>query len=296
MGTHNGSLAEEMEVPQHAYAGPQGRVRALILSGYGLNCDYETEHAFRLAGAEPERVHINDLIAGYARLSDFHIMAFIGGFAWADDHGAGVILATKLRHHLGEELLRFVDQGRYVIGICNGFQALVNLGLLPGFATSGFKREVALTYNDSGNFRNEWVRLRIEDSPCVFTKGITRIDLPIRHAQGKFVVHPDILARLQEGHQIVLRYAREDGRPAKGKFPWNPNGSVDDIAGICNPTGRIFGLMPHPEAFCSMTNHPDWTRMLWKAPVEEREALARGEGAGVKIFRNVVRSAEKALL
>ena len=134
------------------------------------------------------------------------------------------------------------------------------------------------------------------ESPCVFTKGITRIDLPIRHAQGKFVVHPDILARLQEGHQIVLRYAREDGRPAKGKFPWNPNGSVDDIAGICNPTGRIFGLMPHPEAFCSMTNHPDWTRMLWKAPVEEREALARGEGAGVKIFRNVVRSAEKALL
>jgi phosphoribosylformylglycinamidine synthase len=272
-------------------AAEDGSVRALILTGYGLNCDYETEYALRIGGATPQRVHVNDLISGRARLDDFQIMAFIGGFAWADDHGAGVVLATKLRHHLGWELLQFVADGRLVIGICNGFQALVNLGLLPGFDAGQFRREVALTYNDSGNFRNQWVHLQAADSPCVFTRGIERIDLPVRHAEGKFVASPEVLQRLSAGRQIVLRYAQPNGSPAEGAFPFNPNGSLDDIAGICDPTGRVFGLMPHPEAYCHFTNHPGWTRQVRLAAPGERDSLVRAEGAGVALFRNAVAAA-----
>ncbi len=285
-------------------------VRALVLTGYGLNCDYETEYVLRLAGADPERVHINDLISGSVRLDDFQIMVFIGGFAWADDHGAGVILATKLRQHLGTDLLSFVDSKRFIIGICNGFQALVNLGLLPGFTRGVFERQVALTYNDCGNFRDQWVHLRVEDSPCVFTRGIERIDLPVRHAEGKLVAPSEVLRRLEEGRQIVLRYALPDGAAADGAFPWNPNGSLGDIAGICDPSGRIFGLMPHPEAYNHVTNHPDWPRRFaqGRAAAAEMvatdktlaageklvtgETLARTEGAGVALFRNVVAAAE----
>ncbi len=277
-------------------SGRAARVRALVLSGYGLNCEVETEYAFALAGAEPVRVHINDLVGRRVALSDFHILCFIGGFAWADDHGAGVILATKLRHHLGDDILAFVARGGLVIGICNGFQALVNLGLLPGFARGAFRREVALTYNDSGSYRNQWVHVRVEPTPCVFTRGLERVDLPIRHAEGKFVAAPETLALLEEGQQVVLRYARPDGAPAGGRFPWNPNGAMADIAGICDPSGRIFGLMPHPEACNHVTNHPDWTRWVRQADPEERPALLSREGAGIAIFRNAVKEVEAALI
>ncbi len=276
--------------------GRAARVRALVLSGYGLNCELETEYALRVAGAEPERVHINDLVARRVALSDFHILAFIGGFAWADDHGAGVILATKLRHHLGDDILGFIAGGGLVIGICNGFQALVNLGLLPGFEAGRFKREAALTYNDCGTFRDQWVHLRAAPSPCVFTRGLDRIDLPMRHAEGKFVASPETLERLGAQKQIVLRYAMPDGRPARGAFPWNPNGAMDDIAGICDPSGRVFGLMPHPEAYNHQTNHPDWTRWHPDAEPPERRALLDREGEGIALFRNAVEEVESALL
>jgi phosphoribosylformylglycinamidine synthase I len=309
------NLSDEAAARAETADAPRPRVRALVLAGYGLNCDYETEHVLRVAGAAPERVHINDLVAGRARPSDFQILAFIGGFAWADDHGAGVILATKLRHHLGEALLDFVRSGRLVIGICNGFQALVNLGLLPGFRPGAFRREVALTHNDCGNFRDQWVHIRVEDSPCVFTRGLTRIDLPVRHAEGKFIAAPEVLARLEGGGQIVMRYALPDGSPAGGAFPWNPNGSLRDIAGICDASGRVFGLMPHPEAFHHFTNHPDWTRRTWAGrggrpgdggvgegshagiwPSEGETSLVLGEeGAGIAIFRNAVLEAERLM-
>jgi len=272
-------------------------VRALVLAGYGLNCDAETAHAFRLAGAEPEHVHINDLIARPALLERFRVMAFIGGFAWADDHGAGVILGTKLRQHLGGELLRFVASGGYVIGICNGFQALVNLGLLPGFVAGEFRREVALTHNDCHNYRDAWVHVRVETSPCAATRGLAHLELPVRHAEGKFVASAEVLERLERNRQVVLRYALPDGSPAKGAFPWNPNGSLSDIAGICDPSGRVFGLMPHPEAFHHATNHPDWTRWQWGAG-RRRETggmdLPEEEGDGVVIFHNLVRAAAES--
>jgi len=269
----------------------QVKPKSLILTGYGLNCDYETEYVFKLAGAHTDVVHINDLISGLVKLEDYQILAFIGGFAWADDHGAGVILATKLRRHLGDQLVEFVQSGCFIIGICNGFQALVNLGLLPGFAAGKIKREVALTDNDCGNYRDEWVHLRVEDSPCVFTKGISQIDMPIRHSTGKFIASPEVIGQLEMRKQIVLRYAFADGDPAGSIFPWNPNGSMNDIAGICDPTGRVFGLMPHPEAFNHATNHPDWTREVALAKPAERDLAKYGEGAGVKLFRNVVAAA-----
>ncbi len=241
------------------------KVKALILTGFGLNCDIETAHAFELAGAEAHRVHINALISGKAELEHFHILAFGGGFSWGDDHGAGVIQALKLKNHIGDKILSFVNKGKLVIGICNGFQTLVNLGLLPGIDNDYNTRSVALTWNDSGNFRDQWVDLTVnQDSPCVFTKSIDsenlstdnldihklyNIELPIRHAQGKFVAEQPVIDRLIASNQVVLRYSNV-----------NPNGSFYDIAGICDASGHVFGLMPHPEAYNHYTNHPDWRR------------------------------------
>jgi phosphoribosylformylglycinamidine synthase len=264
------------------------KVNALILTGFGLNCDYETAHALELAGAVSHRVHINSLIDESICLENHHILVFIGGFGWGDDHGAGVIQAVRLNTHLGDRILEFVGRGRLVLGICNGFQALVNMGLLPGFDGDYLSRSVALINNECGNFRNQWVRLQVNPkSACVFTRGIIQADFPVRHGEGKLYAAASVIQRLQQDHQIVLRYALADGSPAGGRFPHNPNGSVEDIAGICDPTGRIFGLMPHPEAYHDWTNHPDWPR--------EREAARRagkpygiGDTVGIQLFRNAV--------
>jgi phosphoribosylformylglycinamidine synthase len=264
------------------------KVNALILTGFGLNCDNETAYAFELAGAASHRVHINSLIDGSVRLEDHHILVFIGGFGWGDDHGAGVIQAVRFKTHLGDRILEFVGRGRLVLGICNGFQVLVNMGLLPGFDGDYLSRSVALINNESGNFRNQWVRLQVNPkSPCVFTKKIAQADFPVRHGEGKLYAAAAVIQRLKEDQQIVLRYALADGSPAAGRFPNNPNGSVEDIAGICDPTGRIFGLMPHPEAYQDWTNHPDWLR--------QREAARRvgrpygvGDTVGIQLFRNGV--------
>jgi phosphoribosylformylglycinamidine synthase len=268
-------------------------VRALILTGYGLNCDYETDYSFKVAGAESHRVHINELISreGFfpeTGLSHYHILVFGGGFSWADDHGAGVLLASKLRFNIGEEIQRFIQDGKLVIGICNGFQSLVNLGLLPGFEGNYNERRVALTYNDSGNFTDSWVNLSIPDNtPCVFTKGIKHIELPVRHGEGKFYASQENIERLLQNNQVVVQYADSEGLPAKGKWPENPNGSLNDIAGICDPTGRIFGLMPHPEAFHHFTNHPNWT-MKKEVLIREGKSIDNQEGDGIQIFRNAV--------
>ena len=249
-------------------------VNVLVLTGYGLNCDHETAYTFELAGARPSRVHINALIDNSISLEDFQIMVFGGGFSWGDDHGAGVVQAVRMKTNIGEKMLSFIQKGNLIIGICNGFQTIVNLGLLPGFDLDYTKRSVALTYNDCGNFRDQWVNLKVNtESPCVFTRGINAVELPVRHGEGKFFAEENVITRLQQNNQIVLQYATTDNRPAKQAFPANPNGSVLDIAGICDPTGRIFGLMPHPEAYHHPTNHPEWTRRK-----EDRQAESRQHG------------------
>jgi phosphoribosylformylglycinamidine synthase len=263
-------------------------VRVLVLAGYGLNCDIETAYAFELAGAKAERVHINSLIAGDVGLENFHIMVFGGGFGWGDDHGAGVIQAVKMKTKIGDNILEFIKKGNLIIGICNGFQALVNMGLLPGFDEEYTKRSVAVTYNDSGNFRNDWVKLKVNPaSRCVFTKGLESFDLPVRHGEGKFYSDEAVIKKLVGNNQVVIQYAEPGGSPADGKYPWNPNGSIKDIAGICDPTGRIFGLMPHPEAYNHFTSHPDWTRLKEKL---KREGNLKEEylPAGICIFKNGV--------
>ncbi len=264
------------------------QVNALVLTGYGLNCDQETAYALEKAGACATKVHINSLIDGSVKLDNFHLLAFIGGFSWGDDHGGGVIQAVRMRTNLGRQLLSFIEQGKLIIGICNGFQCLVNLGLLPAIARDYSKRTVALTYNDCGNFRNDWVNLKINSkSPCVFTRGIDSLELPVRHGEGKFVTAPDILDKLSAGRQVVMRYARGDGSPAAGAFPFNPNGSLDDIAGICDPSGRIFGLMPHPEAYNHWTNHPHWTRLKEELK-RKKEPFPTAMTPGLRIFKNAV--------
>jgi phosphoribosylformylglycinamidine synthase I len=266
--------------------------KALVLTGFGLNCDWETTYAFELAGAEARRVHINQLLMGkeigeLARLDDYQIFAFIGGFSWGDDHGAGVIFASKLLYNIGEEILRFIERGNLVIGICNGFQAMVNLGLLPGIDRDYRSRKVALIGNDCGNFRDQWVHLKVETgSPCVFTRGLESLELPVRHGEGKFYAEESVVRSLEENNQVVVRYGDSEGRTADGRFPENPNGSLKDIAGICDSTGRVFGIMPHPEAFNHWTNHPDWTRL--KEHYRRHGEPYPREGYGIKIFRNAV--------
>ncbi len=264
------------------------KVKALILTGFGLNCDNETALAFDLAGAQSHRVHINTLISGEERLEDYHILVFGGGFSWGDDHGAGVIQALKLKNNIGQDLVDFVDAGKLVIGICNGFQALVNLGLLPGLSRDYTKRSVAITFNDCGNFRDQWVRMAGNaDSPCVFTKGIEVADYPIRHGEGKVMAAPEVIEQLVANNQVVFQYADKEGNPAQGAFPDNPNGSLEDIAGICDPSGRIFGLMPHPEAYNHFTNHPDWTRAKETAK-RSGETPGANVTTGIKLFENGV--------
>lgn len=274
-------------------------VRVLVLTGYGINCDYETDYALKAAGAESDRIHINELIEGATigsrvDLEDYHLLVFDGGFSWGDDHGAGVLLANRLKYNIGDQINRFIKDGKLIIGICNGFQALVNFGLLPGFDGNYTKREVALTFNDCGNFRNDWVYLIRAESPCVFTRGIERIELPIRHGEGKFFADDKVIKRLFEAHQVVFQYATPEWKRAEGVFPYNPNGSLQDIAGICDPTGRILGMMPHPEAYNHVTNHPDWTRK--REYLKRRGETLPSEGMGIALFRNGVKYAEEALL
>jgi len=275
-------------------------VKALVLTGYGLNCDYETHFSLKLAGANPERVHINELLSGTRRsagvgLDNYHILVLGGGFSWADDHGAGVVMAARLRYNIGEEIEEFIRRGKLILGICNGFQALVNLGLLPGLDGNYRSRKVALTYNDSGNFVDTWVKLKVEENTvCIFTRGISTLELPVRHGEGKFYADQEIIDRLMEKNQVVMQYADEEGYPAQGRWPCNPNGSLYDIAGICDSTGRIFGVMPHPEAYNHYTNHPAWV-LKREETARTGKGIEREEGEGITIFRNAVDYARENL-
>jgi phosphoribosylformylglycinamidine synthase I len=252
--------------------------RALVITGDGLNCERETAQALRLAGAAPELVHVSD--AAERGLEDFQILVLIGGFANGDHLGAGTVQASLFRHRLRRPLERFVASGRLVLGVCNGFQTLVKMGLLP---EAGWERTATIMPNDSGRFEDRWVHLAVDPaSPCIWTRGLRLLYLPVRHGEGKFVVR-DAAATLslRRRAQVALRYADSRGRPTMD-YPANPNGSEDAVAGVCDPSGRIFGLMPHPEAYLSPYNHPSWTR---------RSALGQPlpqEGEGLSLFRNAV--------
>lgn len=259
-------------------AGPDGLVkeemtnpRVLILRGPGTNCDMETDFAFRLAGASTTPMHVSRVAEDRTALAGFQILAIPGGFTYGDDLGAGKVFANELELRLRDQLLAFIEQGGLIIGICNGFQVLVRAGLLP---TPGGSQVVSLLPNVSGRFECRWVPLKVAGgTPCVFTRGMDRLDLAVAHGEGRLFVPS------QHEHAIVpaLRYTNAEG--GAPDYPDNPNGSYDDIAGLTDATGRILGLMPHPERFVRASQHPRWTR---------ESADADAPGGGFDIFRNAV--------
>ncbi|MBI3617620.1 MAG: phosphoribosylformylglycinamidine synthase I, partial [Candidatus Omnitrophica bacterium] len=239
----------------------QGKVKVIVLRTAGTNCDHEAAFAFESCGARPRLVHINQLLCKEVHLQDFHILAIPGGFTYGDDLGSGRILANELRLKLGEDVRSFIEAKKLIIGICNGFQVLVPAGILPGAAEgAGFAQRATLTNNDSGKFEDRWVYLKVEGN-SVWTQGLGDVVyLPVAHAEGKFVPADDgVLAQLKQNGQVAFRYC--DPRGGKPVYPENPNGSVDDIAGITDKTGRVLGLMPHPERHFLFTRHPFWTRL-----------------------------------
>jgi phosphoribosylformylglycinamidine synthase len=252
--------------------------KVLILRTAGTNCDAETALALRMVGASPVVSHVNELKAGRTRLLDFAMLVLPGGFTYGDDISAGRVLANELRAHL-RELRGFIRSGRPVLGICNGFQVLVKCGLLPQTPTN--EQTATLTFNDSNRFEARWVRLRINlQSQSLFVRGLPEIiELPVAHAEGKFVVKsPKVLEHLKKTRAILMQYVNGEGKFAG--YPFNPNGSLFNIAALTNPEGNCLGLMPHPERFITRWHHPNWTRQTFSK-----------EGVGLEIFRNAVEHA-----
>jgi phosphoribosylformylglycinamidine synthase len=252
------------------------RPRVLILRAPGTNCEEETAVAWARAGAESETWHISRALETPGSLDSFQILTLPGGFSYGDDLGAGRIFATRMASRLGDVLQSFRDRGGLVLGICNGFQVLVKAGLLPGGTSA---TPMTITRNDSGHYEDRWVRLKPTAGRCAFIADDEPFEVPVAHGEGKVLMaHTDDLAKLEDWGQVVLRYVDDANQPTQA-YPQNPNGSPGAVAGMCDPTGQIFGLMPHPERNVDPLHHPKWTRRGPKA-----------EGAGARIFRNAVKS------
>lgn len=257
--------------------------RVLIPTGFGLNCEAETSRAFEMAGAVVDQVHWTDLFTHRhgRRLTDYRTIGLIGGFAYGDHIAGGFVLATRVRAHLQQDLADFLANGGTMVGICNGFQTLVRLGLLPGPAAGkpDFVPRAALNNNDRLGYRNAWVQLGVDSGTrSVWTRGLQTLEMPSRHGEGKLIFESDAaLDALEKGGQVVFRYLDAEGQPTES-WPHNPNGTARAIAGICDPSGRVLGVMPHPEAFLHPWQHPDWRR--------RRKELEAREPAVVALFRN----------
>lgn len=256
--------------------------RILVLRAPGTNCDAETAFAFERAGGAPHVAHVNRLLERPAMLREFQILCVPGGFSYGDDVAAGRILASQMQNHLREPLCEFRDAGNLLLGVCNGFQVLLKSGLL--LAEDADAGPVAtLTWNDRGRYEDRWVHLRRRGEKCVFLQGIDSMYLPIAHGEGKFIFRDEaVRQRLEAAGQLCLAYAAAESRDDDAgdlAFPLNPNGSQANVAGVCDASGRVFGLMPHPERHLDPTNHPQWTRR------QDQPA----EGDGLAVFRNAVR-------
>jgi phosphoribosylformylglycinamidine synthase len=263
------------------------KVKAIILTGNGTNCEVEMARACKMAGVDiADIVHISELLYGEKRLDDYTFLNLPGGFLDGDDlgsakAGANRFLNARIRdsHNLlFDQLIKFIRAGKLILGVCNGFQLMIKLGLLPALNGNYIQQSATLTYNDSGRFEDRWVYLKTDaKSPCVYTRGTDVFYLPVRHGEGKFIPQNSaVINQMESKNLCALRYCEPDGMPSM-EYPVNPNGSINAVAGICDETGRLFGLMPHPEAYLSRINHPRWTR----------ENL-HPEGQGLLIFRNAV--------
>lgn len=246
-------------------------LRALILYGYGINCENESKNAIEKTGGYGEIVHLNKVLENPKILHEYNLLMVPGGFSFGDDLGSGKVFGNKMKFRLREDLNQFIEEKKLVLGICNGFQVLVKMGLLP---IPDFSQRVSLIGNDSAHYEDRWVKLLAnEKSPCIFSKGISRLEVPVRHGEGKFVVNDEkILNDLEKNNQIVFQYIDDKGKLSG--YPHNPNGSIKNIAGICDKSGRIFGMMPHPEAFNIVQNNPNWVNGSVSGPL------------GLVIFKN----------
>lgn len=253
-----------------------------IMRTDGTNCDEETSYAFELAGAESCMVHINQLRTKEVNLADYQILALPGGFSYGDDVHSGKVLAIELVSFFREQLQAFVDAGKLIIGICNGFQVLVRTGLLPNRLPGNI--DAALMANNSGRFECRWVKLRVEPGNCVFTKGMAGkiIDIQVAHGEGNFYGEPAVIDGIERNNQVVFRYADENGKNT-GIYPINPSGSINAIAGICDTTGRIMGMMPHPERYVERTHYYNW-----------RKRAAEVTPHGLAVFQNAVDFAKES--
>lgn len=252
------------------------KVKTLILRAPGTNCDAETAFAFERAGSAVDSAHVNQLVRRDRLIAGYQIVVFPGGFTYGDDISAGKILANELKLKLGGDIKKFVEGGGLILGICNGFQVLVKAGILPG-NDEGRRQEVTITYNDSGKFEDRWVYLEPQTDRCIFIEAGRRIYLPIAHAEGKIVTKDNAtLDNLKSEGHVAFKYVDKDGN--QGEYPVNPNGSTDSIAGLTDCTGRVLGLMPHPERFVRRTQHPHWSRLNDKMDAD-----------GMTIFSNAIK-------
>ncbi|RSK46279.1 phosphoribosylformylglycinamidine synthase subunit PurQ [Hymenobacter perfusus] len=288
-GHESNEPLKKAEAAQQLTTNNQQPVKALILTGFGINCEEEFAAAYRLVGAEATIVHLNQVLHGHVSIHDFDILNFPGGFSFGDDLGSGVVLANKLRYRrnaegrtLLDDIREFVARGKYVLGICNGFQVLVKLGLLPDLSGT-VTPEVTLTHNASGRYEDRWVKLKVNPTANTpFLKGLDALEVPVRHGEGRLIIQDAATrAAIEAGGLNCLSYTDFDGSPTD-VYPFNPNGADLNCAGLTDTTGRVFGLMPHPEAFLSLYNHPDWARRKRQNPAISEE------GDGLWLFRNIV--------
>jgi len=273
------------------------QTRAIVITGNGTNCEMEAAHACRLGGFDETVIaHIAEILSGEIRLDDFHFLNLTGGFLDGDDLGSAKAQANRLKNvqvaggneKLVDQFTRFIAGGKLILGVCNGFQLMAKMGMLPGFDEEYLQQSVTLTHNDCGRFQDRWTYLKVDPlSPSIFTRGIARgIYLPVRHGEGKFLCDSDAtLARIADNHLTVLQYSDSGYSGPTMEFPANPNGSTAAVAALCDPTGRLMGLMPHPEAFVHYTQHPRWTR----------EDLPE-EGDGLILYKNAAEYVRKNLI
>ncbi len=259
------------------------KAKALILSGYGLNCEEETLHAFNHVGINGNIRHINDLIENPRELDDYQILAIPGGFSYGDDTGSGNAFAQKMKLALWDHLKKFIERDTLTIGICNGCQILVNLGLVPALQSYG-ERDVAVTYNETARYQCRWIDIKVEENNSPWLKNIGQMHIPVAHGEGRFMMSDETLATLYENKQIAAKYMKSNSEHAKGEFPYNPNGSIDDIAAITDKTGRILAIMPHPERGMFTWQRDDYHEIKDQA---QRDGVDLAEESdGIQIFKN----------
>ena len=265
------------------------KVKSLIITGFGINCEEEMAAAYKIAGAESEIVHLNDILLGKKSIHNFDILNFPGGFSFGDDLGSGKVLANKMKFKklqsgklFLDDLKDFIASGKYIFGICNGFQFLVKMGLLPDVAKD-FNQEVTLTKNNSAKYEDRWVWCKVnENSNSPFLTGIEKIQVPVRHGEGKLIIkNEEIKKIIIENNLNCLSYCDENGYET-AEYPQNPNGSDLNCAALTNESGQVFGMMPHPEAFLSLYNHPNWGQLKRQNPKISED------GEGLQIFKNIV--------